>query len=106
MRWFQIFYLLISTFFVGDAIRKLVDIEDEIQHIRRVWAFERREVSRDMIEEFQANDNDGKIDQYEFVVTALLVLGKISSKDLYHIMKKFRTLAGDDNVIDDTDIID
>jgi len=104
MRWFQIFYLVISTFLVGDAIGKFADLEDEIQHIRLVWAYERREVSRAMIEQFQAYEHDGKIDQYEFVVASLLSLNKISSKDVNPIMKKFRKLAGVDNEIGIEDI--
>lgn len=99
MRDFQIFYLVISTFVVGDVLGKIADLGDEIQQLRRNWAFERREVSRGMIDDFQGYNNDGLLDQYEFVVASLLFLNKISPKDINPIMKKFKQLAGDDNQI-------
>lgn len=104
MRLFNIFFLVFSTIFVGDALGKLADLNKEIQQIRRNWAFERREVSKGMIDEFQAYENDGKIDQYEFLVASLLALNKISSKDITPIMDKFRKLAGEDGMIGDDDI--
>eukprot|EP00593_Proboscia_inermis_P013001 CAMPEP_0171306106 /NCGR_PEP_ID=MMETSP0816-20121228/16041_1 /TAXON_ID=420281 /ORGANISM="Proboscia inermis, Strain CCAP1064/1" /LENGTH=120 /DNA_ID=CAMNT_0011787443 /DNA_START=45 /DNA_END=407 /DNA_ORIENTATION=- len=90
--------------FVGDAIGKLADLNKEIEQIRRNWAFDRREVSKGMIDEFQAYENDGKVDQYEFLVASLLALNKISSKDIIPIMDKFRKLAGEDGMIGDDDI--
>jgi hypothetical protein len=94
MRWFQVFYLLISTYFVGDALGKLGSYNEEIRQLRRFFAWNRREVSQGMIEDWQASDHDDKIDQYEFALASLLDLGTITSSDLQPIMAKFRGLAG------------
>lgn len=45
-------------------------------------------------EETQAYDNDGVVDQYEFLVGSLLTLRKITSEDIKPIMDKYRELAG------------
>lgn len=59
-------------------------------------------------EETQAYDNDGVLDQYEFLVGSLLTLGKLTSEDIKPIMDKYRELAGnkgfisvEDDVTDD-----
>jgi hypothetical protein len=52
MRWFQVFYLLISTYFVGDALGKVGSYNEEIRQLRRFFAWNRREVSQGMIEDW------------------------------------------------------
>ena len=95
MRWFQIFYLIISTYFVGNALGKLGGLNEDLKELRRQHAWQRREVSKGMIEDMQASENDGKIDQFEFLVASLLSLGKVTSDDVTPIMNKFRDLSGD-----------
>ena len=99
LRWFQIFYLMISTYFVGDSLGRLSALNDEITEIRRQYAWSRREVSKGMLEDLQAEEHDDKIDQYEFIVASLLSLNKISSDDIIPVMEKFRVLAGSNGVI-------
>jgi hypothetical protein len=93
LRWFQIFYLLLSTYSAGDALGRIAALPDKITRVRAEYAWERREVSKGMIEDWQAADHDDKIDQYEFMVASLLVLGKIDSDDVKLVMDKFRALA-------------
>jgi hypothetical protein len=95
MRWFLVFYIALGTFFVGNAFGKLGSIKQELADLRKHYVWQRREVSKRMIEEMQAYDHDDKIDQYEFVVASLLLLDKIDSSDIYPIMDKFRMLAGE-----------
>ena len=90
--------------FVGDALGKLADLNKEIQQIQHNWEFEQRKVSKEMNDEFQAYENDGKIDQYEFLVASLLDLNQINSKDITSIMDNFHKLAEDDKIIGDDDI--
>eukprot|EP00550_Attheya_septentrionalis_P008590 CAMPEP_0198292822 /NCGR_PEP_ID=MMETSP1449-20131203/14159_1 /TAXON_ID=420275 /ORGANISM="Attheya septentrionalis, Strain CCMP2084" /LENGTH=491 /DNA_ID=CAMNT_0043992135 /DNA_START=190 /DNA_END=1665 /DNA_ORIENTATION=+ len=99
MRWFQIFYLIISTYFVGNALGKLGGLKEDLKDLRRQHAWQRREVSKGMIEDMQATENDGKIDQFEFLVASLLSLGKVTSDDVLPIMAKFRELSGDHGFI-------
>ena len=87
--------------FVGDALGKLADLNKEIQQRRRNWEFERWEVSKGMIDKFQAYENNRKVNQYEFLVASLLALHKINSKDITPIMDKFCKLAGEDGMIGD-----
>ena len=99
MRWFQIFYLTVSTYFVGSALGKLGDLRQQLQDMKRYYVWESRKVTRRFIEEMQAYENDGKVDQFEFLVGSLLVLNKISSEDIQPIMNRFRALAGDGGFI-------
>ena len=82
MRWFQIFYLILSTAFVGNTLGGLASLRGEVEEVRRKTAWERRKVSRALVDEMQPEENDARIDQYEFLVASLLQLGKISSDDV------------------------
>lgn len=102
LRWFQIFYLTLSTYFVGDALGKLASLRTTIEQIRRRCAWERREVSKEMLKDMQSHDSgsDDRIDQYEFAIASLLTLGTVSASDLEPIMEKYRQLAGDTGYIE------
>lgn len=91
-RWFQILYLTIGTYFVGGAFGKLASLKQELEETRRLYAWQRRIVSKGMIQDM--NQNDDVVDQYEFAVASLISLGKISSEDIAPVMDRFRTLAG------------
>lgn len=93
LRWFQIFYLILSTYFVGNTLGGLAALKDELHEILSYTAWNRREVSKGLIDELQPYEHDGKIDQYEFVVGSLVTLGKINYGDVAEIMDKFRILA-------------
>eukprot|EP00545_Synedropsis_sp_CCMP1620_P002586 CAMPEP_0119004224 /NCGR_PEP_ID=MMETSP1176-20130426/1025_1 /TAXON_ID=265551 /ORGANISM="Synedropsis recta cf, Strain CCMP1620" /LENGTH=498 /DNA_ID=CAMNT_0006955909 /DNA_START=26 /DNA_END=1522 /DNA_ORIENTATION=+ len=94
MRWFNIFYLVLSTYFVGSTLGGLASLQTEVEEVRRKTAWGRRETSRSLIDEMQPEEHDGKIDQYEFLVASLLQLGKITAADIEPVMDKFRDLAG------------
>lgn len=96
-RWFQILYLTIGTYFVGNAFGKLASLKQELEETRRLYAWKRRVVSKGLIMDMNANDDI--LDQYEFLVSSLLSLGKISSDDVGPIMDRFRTLAGEKGYI-------
>jgi len=67
--------------------------------VRRHHAWQRRKVTQRYIEETQAYDNDGVVDQYEFLVASLLTLGKLTSDDIRPVMDKYRELAGEKGFI-------
>jgi hypothetical protein len=92
MRWFQTFYLIISTAFVGNTLGGLASLRGDIEEVRRKTAWERRKVSRSLVDEMQPEENDDRIDQYEFLVASLLQLGKISSEDV-EVSRSFRVRA-------------
>lgn len=94
LQWFQILYLTFGTVFVGNAFGKLGSLGGELNDLKCYYAWQRREVSKRMIEEMQAYEHDDKVDQYEFTIASLLMLGKISSTDIAPIMDKFRLLSG------------
>ena len=50
--------------------------------------------------------NDDKLDQFEFVLGSLILLGKVGSGDIMNIMDKFRELAGPNGYIADIDASD
>lgn len=54
-----------------------------------------------LIKELQVNDN--KLDQFEFFVGSLILLGKLNSADVIPIMDKFRALVGPNGFIMDFD---
>ena len=47
----------------------------------------------------QAYSHDDKVDEYEFLVSSLVLLGKVSSDDIRPIMHKFRSIAGEKGYI-------
>ena len=98
-RWFQIFYLIISTYFVGNALSGFATLQTQIEEIRRRSTWQRREVSKAMIDEMQGFEHDDKIDQFEFTIASLLQLGKIDEHDTRIIMDKYRQLCNDEGFI-------
>lgn len=100
-RWFQVIYLTVGTYFVGNALGKLASLKQELEETRRLYAWQRRIVSKGMVQDM--NTNDDIVDQYEFVVSSLLSLGKISPDDIGQIMDRFRTLAGEKGYIQISD---
>jgi hypothetical protein len=100
MRWFQIFFLTLSTYFAGNALGRLGGLGEEITQARRHHAWERREVSKGLLHDFRTDDEDDSIDQYEFAIASLLILGTISADDLVPIMDRFRKLSGPTGYID------
>jgi hypothetical protein len=105
LRYFKIFYLMFSTVLVGDALGRLGSLRDELTNVRREHAWSRRKVTKRMIDEMQSYDHDDKVDQYEFLVSSLVTLGKISSEDIRPIMDKFKVLAGPKGYIGPNDIV-
>lgn len=94
LRWFQVFYLAFSTYFVGSTFGKLGGLKAELESLKKHYAWQRREVNKRLVEEMQAYNHDDKVDQFEFVVSSLLTLDKITASDIQPIMDKFRMLAG------------
>jgi hypothetical protein len=99
MRWFQIFFTTFGTAFVGAVFGAAAGIKDEVMDMRRFYAWKRREVSKQLIDDMQGSDPDEKVDQYEFMVASLLMLNKINGTDVGKIMDKYRELAGDKGYI-------
>lgn len=106
LRWFKIFYLILSTYSVGNCLGKLSALKQELSQVRRHHAWQRRKVTRRYIEETQAYENDGVVDQYEFLVASLLTLGKLTSGDIRPVMDKYRELAGNKGFISMEDDIE
>jgi hypothetical protein len=93
MKMFQVFYLCLGTFFVGNTLGKLARLKADMETLRTEYAWEEREVSKEMIRADQGSSTDPRVDQYEFVVASLLNLGKVQQEDIRFIMNKFRKLA-------------
>ena len=96
LRWFQIFYLIVSTYCVGNAIAGMTTIGEKLSDARRQFAWRKRSVSLGMMAEMQS-DGDDRIDQFEFAMSSLLALGKVTSSDLEPIMEQYKKLA-DENL--------
>lgn len=101
---FLIFYLILSTAFVGQAFGLLRTLRDDIEDTRRKFAWGRRNVSKALIKEIVADDDD-QVDQYEFVVASLVQLNKASAEDIKEIMNKFRSLANGAETLSGTKIL-
>lgn len=81
----------------------LASIDDDVNAMRRLAAWERRDVSQAMIIEIDA-DGDGEIDEYEYVVASLVQLRKVDMDDVASIMHKFRKLSkGKDKIVHNVD---
>lgn len=94
LRWFKIFYLILSTYSVGNCLGKLSALKTELSQLSRYYAWQRRKVTKRYIEETQAYDQDENLDQFEFLVGSMLMLGKITSDDIKPVMDRYRELAG------------
>jgi len=82
MRWFQIFYLTLSTYFVGSALGQLGSLKSEIRDITQYYSWESRPVSKRFLDEVQAEEHDDKVDQYGkllSVVVMSLYIGQLAS---------------------------
>ncbi|EED88838.1 predicted protein [Thalassiosira pseudonana CCMP1335] len=103
-RWFMIIYLSISTYFVGNAIGKLGELNDKLESMRKMYLWEQQEASYEMLADFSgrgSENGDGEfvdvepeIDQFEFTIASLVLMGKISSADVAPIIEKFKKLTG------------
>lgn len=94
---------MFSTVLVGNSLGKLGSLREELNDIRREHAWDRRKVTKRWVDEMQAYVHDDKVDEYEFLVSSLISLGKIGSDDIRPIMDKFRTLAGEKGYITNAD---
>ena len=100
LRWFLVFYTTLGTAMVGSVFAGMANLKSELNDIRRLYAWKRREVSKRLIEDMKGgNSMDNKIDQYEFMVGSLLTLNKIQPSDVAQIMDQFRALAGEKGYI-------
>eukprot|EP00543_Licmophora_paradoxa_P009849 CAMPEP_0202463698 /NCGR_PEP_ID=MMETSP1360-20130828/59171_1 /ASSEMBLY_ACC=CAM_ASM_000848 /TAXON_ID=515479 /ORGANISM="Licmophora paradoxa, Strain CCMP2313" /LENGTH=611 /DNA_ID=CAMNT_0049086701 /DNA_START=42 /DNA_END=1877 /DNA_ORIENTATION=+ len=106
LRWFQIFYLILSTYFVGQTLGGLASLKLELQDVRTITAWKRRELSKGLIEELQPEEHDDKVDQFEFLVASLVTLNKLNYDDIKPIMNKYRELANDSGFISISDAKD
>jgi len=104
-RWFLLFYLAISTYAVGSALGKLRELSTKLESMRLLYAWQQQEASHAMLTDFSGKPDDvgqvdeeniegaKEIDQYEFTIASLVLMGKISSKDIRPIMEKFKKLT-------------
>jgi hypothetical protein len=84
---------------VGNTIDRIGTINDEVLEIRRVRAWDRRQITKTLIEDLQADVHDDDVDQFEFAISSLVALGKLSSSDMVPIMDKFREWADETGYI-------
>lgn len=126
---------MVSSFSIGNALGRLGSLANEIANARSWHAWQNHEVSKGrlslverkrlyavlqgqankqlgcfvalgMIHDFNSDEFEDSVDQYEFAIASLLLLGKITKDDLHPIMDKFRALAGPKGVIDVNDDMD
>lgn len=109
LRLFCIVYLLLATYVVGSSFGRLGSLYKELSELKRWYVWDHRPVTRQFVQDMKitsnGDDDDDKVDQYEFMVASLIMLGKIDANDLRMIMDKFRKLAGEKGYISvDSDV--
>jgi hypothetical protein len=120
LRWFMVFYLAISTYFVGSAFGKLRDLSQKLDSMQNLYLWEQQEATYTMLADFSGRpENEGgkgnddiddllevepEIDQFEFTIASLVLLGKITSEDVRPILEKFNKLSGESNKITAADV--
>jgi len=104
-KWFLLFYLAISTYFVGNSIGRLRDLGQRLEAMQAMYLWEQQEATYEMLSDFSgrtdhATTEDGEdvdiepeIDQYEFTIASLVLMGKITSEDVHPIIQKFKRLT-------------
>ena len=93
MRWFNIFYLALSTYFIGNALGQFGTMKNEMEEVRRYHSWQRRAVNEHMMRYLTSTEDTSQVDQYEVVVASLLNLGKITASDVRPIMDHHRILT-------------
>ena len=104
LRWFNIFFSLIGTALLANILGNVSNLKTELREHAILAAWRRREVSKRLIQDMEGND-DGTVDQYEFLVASLITLEFVSKEQITQIMNKFKELAGDDLELNEEDII-
>ncbi|KAL7452366.1 hypothetical protein ACHAWC_004089, partial [Mediolabrus comicus] len=119
LRIFMIFYLAISTYFVGSAFGKLRDLSQKLENMQRLYLWQQQEATYTMLADFSGRpeekggkenevdellDVEPEIDQFEFTIASLVLLGKITSEDVRPILEKFNKLSGKSNKITAADV--
>lgn len=115
----MIFYLAISTYFVGSAFGKLRDLSQKLESMQRLYLWQQQEATYTMLADFSGRpENEGgkgnesdellevepEIDQFEFTIASLVLLGKITSEDVRPILEKFAKLSSKSNKITAADV--
>jgi hypothetical protein len=103
LRYFNVFFAIIGTAFAASLLGSLADLKNQMDNMRRLYVWKNREVSMRLIADMEG-DNDGQLDEYEFLLGSLITLQKIKREDVKEIMDRFRELAGEDQVITEADI--
>lgn len=103
LRWFNIFYTLIGTGVLANILGRVANLKTELREYAILVAWKRRQVSKRLIQDMEG-DNDGTVDQYEFLVASLVTLEMVSHNQIREIMVKFKELAGDDLKLNEDDI--
>ena len=103
LRWFNIFYTLIGTGVLANILGRVANLKTELREYAILVAWKRRQVSKRLIQDMEG-DNDGTVDQYEFLVASLVTLEMVSHNQIREIMVKFKELAGDDLELNEDDI--
>jgi len=125
LRWFLLLYLAISTYFVGSAFGKLRELNTNLESMQKLYLWQQQEASYTMLADFSGRPDDREqnkkggedeedqdeedildpeIDQFEFTIASLVLLGKITSSDVRPILEKFKKLTGDNNKITAADV--
>ncbi|KAL7549040.1 hypothetical protein ACHAWF_012302 [Thalassiosira exigua] len=107
LRWFQLFYLAICIYFIGSSLGKLGELNKNLESMQRLYLWQTQEASYSMLHDFSGRpDDDGseaKIDQFEFTIASLVLMGKITREDVKPILKRFKKLT-DSNFITAADV--
>ena len=119
LRWFILFYLGLSTFFAGSAFGKLNKLSSNLESMQRLHLWQQQEASYTMLADFSGRpdhrdvggigteelaDVDPEINQFEFTIASLVLLGKITSDDVRPILQKFNKMTNGTNKITSADV--
>ena len=111
LRWFMLVYLILGTYFVGSSLGKLRELSSNQESMQQLFLWQQQEPSYSMLSDFSGRPSGGdkatgehaarnpEINQFEFTIASLVLLGKITSEDVRPILKKFKSLSGKGNKI-------
>ena len=88
---------------LANILGRVANLKSELREYAILVAWKRRQVSKRLIQDMEG-DNDGTVDQYEFLVASLVTLEMVSHNQIREIMVKFKELAGDDLELNEDDI--
>ena len=85
--------MMFAVLIVSLALGKVGSLREEIAQAKQQAAFGELHISPGLLAELDGDGNG--VDEFEFAIAALVMLGKVEIDDLHEVVAKFKSLDAD-----------